>query len=50
MNWIHWNFFVLQSLCQIAKQHIVNTSLYDLKLDHPTGVYTRSMFVDEPNQ
>jgi hypothetical protein len=39
-----------QSLCTIAKQHIVNTSLYDLKLEEPKGVYNRHLFVDEVNQ
>ena len=42
--------FKLKSLCTIAKQHIINTNLYNLKLEHPEGVYNRSLFVDETNQ
>jgi hypothetical protein len=37
-------------LCTIAKQHIVNTGLYGLKLSEPEGVFNRSLFVDEKNQ
>ena len=29
------------SLCTVAKQHIANTSLYDLKYEHPEGVFNR---------
>jgi hypothetical protein len=39
-----------KSLCTVAKQHIVNTGLYNLKLDQPEGVYNRFMFTDEVNQ
>jgi len=39
-----------QSLCTIAKQHIVNTGLHGLSLEQPEGVYNRSMFEDEVNQ
>ena len=39
-----------QSLVTIAKQHIVNTGLYDLKLNEPEGVFNRSAFRDELKQ
>ena len=41
---------IFKSLCRIAKQHIINTGLYNLKLEEPSGVYNRSMFKDELNQ
>jgi hypothetical protein len=34
----------------VAKQHVLNTNLYGLKLESPEGVYNRSMFTDELNQ
>ena len=39
-----------ESLCTIAKQHIVNTGLYGLKLNEPEGVFNRSLFLDEKKQ
>jgi len=39
-----------QSLCTVAKQHIINTRLYGLTLDQPKGVLNRTLFVDEVNQ
>ncbi|RNA01196.1 39S ribosomal mitochondrial [Brachionus plicatilis] len=39
-----------KSLCNVAKQHIVNTGLYNLTLEEPEGVFNRSMFTDELKQ